>query len=238
MNPARHDSATPNQPLREGPRARADQLYRATHGRLRQVRACTLQVVSDAQEVDRVRRLGDEELIRLAARLDPVAFEVLFQRHSVVAFSLAVRIVGSGDQAQDVVREAFLILWRDAGRYDPKRGTVRRWLMIIVHDRSIDAVRRLSRRDRLRPDATSLPLPEAVDLAAGSAREQTPAIREALETLPEDQRRIVELAFYEGWMQAEIADMLELPLSTVKTRARLGLLKLRDALLSQLPAPP
>jgi RNA polymerase sigma-70 factor (ECF subfamily) len=168
-----------------------------------------------------------------------VAFEVLYQRHHVLAFSLAARILGSGDQAQDVVREAFLILWRDAGRYDPKRGTVRRWLMTMVHDRSIDAVRRLSRRDRLRPDAaTRLGSPAAGDLAEGSAREQTPAIRDALQTLPQDQRRIVELAFYEGWTQGEIAEILKLPLSTIKSRGRLGLLTLRDALLSQLQAPP
>jgi len=195
--------------------------------------------VNDAEDRDRVRALGDEELIRLAARLDPAAFEVLYQRHHVPAFSLAARIVGSEDQAQDAVRDAFLILWRDAGRYDPQQGTVRRWLMTLVHDRSIEAVRRLSRRERLQRDPAS-PLSQQAgsDLTERSARKQTPAIRDALQTLPEDQRRIVELAFYGGWTQAEIAEMLALPLSTVKSRARLGLLRLRDALLNQLQAPP
>ena len=195
--------------------------------------------MNDAEDRDRVRALGDEELIRLAARLDPAAFEVLYQRHHVPAFSLAARIVGSEDQAQDAVRDAFLILWRDAGRYDPQQGTVRRWLMTLVHDRSIEAVRRLSRRERLQRDPAS-PLSQQAgsDLTERSARKQTPAIRDALQTLPEDQRRIVELAFYGGWTQAEIAEMLALPLSTVKSRARLGLLRLRDALLNQLQAPP
>jgi RNA polymerase sigma-70 factor, ECF subfamily len=207
--------------------------------RRRQPYACSLQAVSDAEDLDRVRSLGDEELIGLAAHLDPAAFEVLYQRHNVLAFSLAARIVGSRDRAQDVVHEAFLNLWRDAGRYDPKRGSVRRWLMTMVHDRSIDAVRRASRRQRLQPDAAALPpRPAASDLTERSARQQTPAIRDALKTLPEHQRHIIELAFYGGWTQAEIAEMLKLPLSTVKSHARVGLLKLRDALLSQLQAPP
>jgi RNA polymerase sigma-70 factor (ECF subfamily) len=239
VNPTRPNLATPDRLPQEGYRARVDRLYRASHRRDRQVRACTLQDVSDAQGLDSVRRRGDEELIRLAAQLDAAAFGVLYERHRVPAFSLAVWIVGSEDQAQDVVRDAFLILWRDAGRYDPTQGTVRRWLMTMVHDRAIDAVRRLSRRDRLHSDpAIPLGQPAASDLTDRAARAQTPAIRDALQTLPEDQGRIVELAFYGGWTQGEIAEMLELPLSTVKSRARLGLLKLRDALLSQLEAPP
>jgi RNA polymerase sigma-70 factor (ECF subfamily) len=146
--------------------------------------------------------------------------------------------VGSEDQAQEVVREAFLILWRDAGRYDPTQGTVRMWLMTVVHDRGIDSVRRLSRRDRLHPEPASPIAQPASDLTERAAHAQTPAIRDALQALPEDERRIVELAFYGGWTQGEIAEMLALPLSTVKSRARLGLLKLREALLSQLEAPP
>lgn len=239
MKPTQPNLAAPSRLLRERRKTRAHQLYRAPRRRLCQVRTCTLQGVNGAEDLDRVRPLGDEELIGLAAQLDPAAFEVLYQRHHVPAFSLAARIVGSAEQAQDVVREAFLILWRDAGRYDPMRGTVRRWLMIMVHDRSIEAVRRLSRRDRLPPGpARPLPQPAASELSERAALAQTPAIRDALQALPEDQLRIVELAFYEGWTQGEIAEMLELPLSTVKSRARLGLLKLREAMLRQLQAPP
>ncbi len=120
------------------------------------MRECSLQGVSDAEDLERFRRLGDEELIRLAAELDPGAFEVLYERHHVLAFSFAVRIVGSRDRAQEVVQEAFLNLWRDAGRYDPRRGVVRTWLMTMVHNRGIDAVRRLSTRERVQAAAAIL----------------------------------------------------------------------------------
>lgn len=190
---------------------------------------------------ERLCRLGDEELIRLTAKLDTGAFEVLYERHHVSAFSLAIRIVGSGDRAQDVTQEAFANLWRDAGRYDPRRGLVRTWLMTMVHNLGIDAVRRLSSHERVQADAAIL-LPQRAARTApeeqSDARDEARSIRDALQGLPEDQRQIVELAYYGGRTQGEIAEMLKLPLATVKSRARLGLLNLRDALLSQLHAPP
>jgi len=197
--------------------------------------------VSAAGRLERFRRLGDEELIRLAAELDAGAFEVLYERHHVLAFSFAARIVGSRDRAQDVVQEAFMNLWRDAGRYDPRRGLVRSWLMTMVHSRGIDSVRRLSTRERLQAEAEILlprPAPSDVTSAQAYTRDETQTIRGAVQGLPEDQRRVIELAFYGGWTQGEIAEMLKLPLGTVKSRARLGLLKLRDALVSELQAPP
>ena len=197
--------------------------------------------MSDAGGLERFRRLGDEELIRLAAELDAGAFEVLYERHHVLAFSFAARIVGSRERAQDVVQEAFLNLWREAGRYDPRRGLVRSWLMTMVHNRGIDSLRRLSTRERVQAQAEILlprSAPSDVTSAQAYARDETQAIRGALQGLPEDQRRVIELAFYGGWTQGEIAEMLKLPLGTVKSRARLGLLKLRDALVSQLQAPP
>jgi len=197
--------------------------------------------VSEAGGLERFRRLGDEELIRLAAGLDAGAFEVLYERHHALAFSLAARIVGSRDRAQDVVQEAFLNLWREAGRYDPRRGRVRNWLMTMVHNRGIDSLRRLSTRERVQAQAEILlprSAPSDVTSAQAHARDETQTIRGALQGLPEDQRRVIELAFYGGWTQGEIAEMLKLPLGTVKSRARLGLLKLRDALVSQLQAPP
>ncbi|HEY5427964.1 MAG TPA: sigma-70 family RNA polymerase sigma factor [Solirubrobacteraceae bacterium] len=196
--------------------------------------------MSDAEDLERFRRLDDEQLIRLDAELDPRALEVLYERHHVVAFSLAGRIVGSRDQAQDVVHEAFLTLWHDAGRYDPTRGPVRTWLMSIVHDRGLDTLRRLSIRERLHPDAAVRAIaPTESDLTSATpdARE-TPAMRAALQALPEQERRIIELAYYDGWTQSEIADMLKLPLDTIRRSARAGLLRLRETLLSQLEAPP
>lgn len=195
--------------------------------------------MSDAGGLERFRRLGDEELIRRAAELDADAFEVLYERHHVLAFSFAARIVGSRDQAQEVAQEAFLDLWREAGRYDPRRGLVRTWLMSMVHHRGIDLVRRRSSRERLQAEAALLPQPAASDVTSAQAyaHDEAQAVRVALQGLPEDQRRVIELAFYGGWTQSQIAEMLKLPLGTVKSRARLGLLKLRDALLS-LQTPP
>jgi len=197
--------------------------------------------VSDPVGPERLCRLGDEELIRLTAKLDTGAFEVLYERHHVSAFSLAVRIVASPDRAQDVTQEAFANLWRDAGRYDPRRGLVRTWLMTMVHNLGIDAVRRLSSRERVQADAAILlPQPAAgtAPKEQSDARDEAQSMRDALQGLAEDQRQIIELAYYGGRTQGEIAEMLKLPLGTVKSRARLGLLTLRDALLSQLHAPP
>ncbi|MDQ6834675.1 MAG: sigma-70 family RNA polymerase sigma factor [Actinomycetota bacterium] len=194
--------------------------------------------MDDAEDLERFRRLSDEELIRLDAELDPRVLDVLYGRHHVVAFSLAARIVGSRDRAQDVVLEAFLNLWRDAGRYDPTRGPVRTWLMSIVHDRGIDSVRRLSVQDRMQADATArTQKPAETDLTTGQANAEAEgeAVRAALRALPEEERRIIELAYFGGWTRGEIADMLKLPLDMVKDRARLGLLKLRDAPLSEAP---
>ncbi len=191
--------------------------------------------------LERFRRLGDEELIRLAAGLDAGAFEVLYERHHVLAFSFAARIVGSRDRAQDVVQEAFLNLWREAGRYDPRRGLVRRWLMTMVHNQGIASLRRLSTAERVQAEAEILlprPAPSDVTSTQAYARDETQTIRGALQGLPEDQRRVIELAFYGGRTQEEIAEMLKLPLGTIKSCARLGLLKLRDALGSELQAPP
>ena len=190
---------------------------------------------------ERLCRLGDEELIRLTAKFDTGAFEVLYERHHVAAFSLAIRIVVTPDRAEDVTQVAFANLWRDAGRYDPRRGLVRTWLMTMVHNLGIDAVRRLSSHERVQADAANL-LPQRAARTApkeqSDARDEAQSIRDALQGLAEDQRQIIELAYYGGRTQGEIAEMLKLPLATVKSRARLGLLNLRDALLSQLHAPP
>jgi RNA polymerase sigma-70 factor (ECF subfamily) len=196
--------------------------------------------VNNAADLERFRQLADEQLIRFDAELKPAALEVLYERHQVLAFSLAVRIVGSPDRAQAIVQDAFLNLWRDAGRYDPTRGSVRTWLMSMVHQRGIDSVRTLSTRERMQAAAASRARPSTeIDLSSGQADiRETQAIQTAVRTLSEDERLIIELAYFDGWTQGEIADMLKLSLDTVKSRARDGLLKLRDALLSQLEAPP
>jgi len=162
--------------------------------------------VRDPAGLESFRRLADEELIRRAAELDAEAFAVLYERHHVLAFSFAARIVGSRDRAQDVVQEAFLNLWREAGRYDPRRGLVRSWLMTMVHHRGIDAVRRLSSRQRIQAEATILQARTDVSdvtSAQAHAHPEARAIRAALHGLPEEQRQVIELAFYAGWTQGE-----------------------------------
>ncbi len=204
-------------------------------------RRCSFCDVSDPVGPERFRRLGDEELIRLAAELDAEAFEELYERYHESVFSLAVRIVTSSDRAQDITHKAFLNLWRDAGQYDPERGLVRTWLMTMVHNLGIDAVRQRSGHERDQADAAILrsqPAGRGVTSEQTYARGHAQSIRDALEGLAEDQRQIIELAYFGGRTQSEIAEMLELPLAKVKSQARLGLIKLRDALRNQHHAPP
>lgn len=196
--------------------------------------------VSDVEDLERFPRLRDEQLIRLDAELDPRALEVLYERHHVLAFSLAVRIVRSPDLAQDVVHEAFLNLWHDAGRYDPTRGSVRTWLMSMVHARGLESVRKLSVRERMVADAatrTDALLESNLASVQADTREAR-SVRAAVQALPEEAQRIIELAYFGGWTQGEIAEMLEVRLDTVRTSARAALAKLRDARLSELEAPP
>ncbi len=177
-------------------------------------------------------RLSDEELVRLAARIDAAAFAELYDRHSVMAFSLARRIVGL-ERAEDAVQEAFLSLWRGVAHYDPERGGVRAWLMGIVRHRSIDELRKLEVHQRRRVEAEGfeerIAAPDSTDGQALST-EQSAMVRAALATLPEDQSRVLELGFFQGLSQTEIAERLDMPLGTVKGRTRLALGKLRSAI--------
>ncbi len=161
------------------------------------------------------------------------AFEVLFDRHADAAFSLAYRMCGRRGMAEDVVQEAFLSLWRSGVRYDPARGSVRSWLLRVVHNRTIDAFRRSTvRTGRDVHDETAaerLPAAELTD-AEVERREDVRQVRDALEGLPEDQRQVIELAYFGGFSHSQIADMLQLPAGTVKGRMRLGLSKLRITL--------
>jgi RNA polymerase sigma-70 factor (ECF subfamily) len=161
---------------------------------------------------------------------DALAFEVIFDRHADAAFSLAYRMCGSGGRAEDVVQEAFLSLWRTGVRYDRLRGSVRSWVLSAVHNRAIDALRReLSSGSRDVLDASVAerlrsPLETAVE---AERRDEAHHVRAALEELPMDQRRVIELAYFGGFTHSQIAEMLELPPGTVKGRMRLGLTKLR-----------
>ena len=178
-------------------------------------------------------RLADEELMRIAQGGDPRAFEVLYDRHGGAAFSLAYRMTGSRSAAEDVTQEAFLNLWRSGAHYDRARGSVRTWVLGIVHHRAIDALRRTNVHARRRSDdetaAERLEARERVDEDV-ARRDEAAIVRSALDVLPAEQLQVIELAYYGGFTHVEIADMLGQPVGTVKGRMRLGLKKLREAL--------
>jgi RNA polymerase sigma-70 factor (ECF subfamily) len=181
---------------------------------------------------DEVRRLGDEELMSLVESKDPAAFEAFFDRHGGAAYSLAHRIVGDRNAAEDVAQEAFLSIWRSRAGYDRARGSVRAWVLGIVRNRAIDALRRDARPGvpQLAFDDDALlesrPAEERTDSEA-ARRETAREVRGALSDLPNDQSKVIQLAYFGGFSHSEIAEMLGMPLGTVKGRMRLGLEKMR-----------
>jgi RNA polymerase sigma-70 factor (ECF subfamily) len=182
---------------------------------------------------ERLRVLADEELMQLVYRSNADAFEVIYDRHADAAFSLAYRICSQRALAEDVVQEAFLSLWRSRTRYDRNRGSVRTWLLGIVHNRAIDALRRRSVRDRgltqeegIEERVAALERTD-VDVAR---REEAREVRDALDELPREQSQVIELAYFGGMTHVQIASMLDMPVGTIKGRMRLGLSKMRMAL--------
>jgi RNA polymerase sigma-70 factor (ECF subfamily) len=174
--------------------------------------------------------LADEDLIGLARTGEADAFGVVLDRHSGPAYSLAYRICGSRSKAEDIVQEAFLSLWRSGAGYDITRGSVRSWILAAVHHRAIDALR----RDQVhtRRDVSDEGLGERLASADRTEqeverRDEAQRIRRALLELPEEQRRVIELAYFGGFTHNEISELLALPAGTVKGRMRLGLAKLR-----------
>jgi RNA polymerase sigma-70 factor (ECF subfamily) len=182
---------------------------------------------------ERLRKLADEELMEKVAGNDADAFEVVLERHSDAAFSLAYRICGRRSLAEDIAQEAFLSVWRSGARYDRTRGSVRTWTLGIVHNRAIDALRRSGVHERRRASdegiEETLEAPERTDSQALD-NAVSHEIRGALGELPAEQRRVIELAYFGGFTHLEIASMLDTPVGTVKGRMRLGLQKLRGQL--------
>jgi len=180
--------------------------------------------------------LADEDVMTLVQDGDPRAFEVLYDRHSGAAFSLAYRMVGNRVTAEDVSQEAFLSIWRSRLRYRSDRGSVRTWVLGIVHHRAIDALRRNLVHERRRATAEGLEerqeAPELTDVEV-VRRDEARQVRSAIGTLPSEQSRVVELAYFGGFTHSQIAEMLGTPIGTVKGRMRLGLEKLRRELVEQ-----
>jgi len=180
-----------------------------------------------------LRSLADEDVMQLVRRGDARAFEVVYERHSAAAFSLAYRMMGTRAGAEDVTQEAFLSMWRSGARYDRARGSVRTWVLGIVHHRAIDALRRATVHDRRRAGDEGIEerfeARERTDVEA-ARREEAGAVRNALGSLPADQCQVIELAYFGGFTHTEIADMLDAPVGTIKGRMRLGLKKMRAQL--------
>jgi RNA polymerase sigma-70 factor, ECF subfamily len=187
---------------------------------------------------EKAERLADEELMPLIGAKDPEAFEVFYDRHGGVAYSLAYRIVGERAAAEDVTQEAFISLWRSGARFDSTRGSVRSWMLSIVRNRAIDQLRsKAGKAPKLAFDDDSIleqrPAKEQTEEEA-LARETASEVRGALGTLPNDQSKVIQLAYFGGFSHSEIAEMLGVPLGTVKGRMRLGLEKIRGELAEEL----
>ena len=179
-------------------------------------------------ELDRDRRC----LERMVAR-DPSALAELYDRYADLLYSLAARIVGAGTDAEEVLQDTWMQAWRTAERYDPARGAVGAWLVTIARSRALDRVRSLGARRRAETaaasEAASEPAPVAPDPATGYARRMLRKdVASAVTALAPQQRQVLELAYFEGLSQTEIAARLDAPLGTVKSWTRQALLKLRE----------
>ena len=173
----------------------------------------------------RIRHRSDEELLEAIGAGDEAALAALYDRFGGVA----LRVLRDQALAEDAVQDAFLAVWRSAGSYRRERAKPSSWLLTLVHRRAVDLVRREDRRRAERldepPEDVGVAVPEEAQL-----RERRVAVQAALGTLPADQRQALELAYYGGYTQSELADHLGVPLGTVKSRMFAGLSRLRDAL--------
>jgi RNA polymerase sigma-70 factor, ECF subfamily len=180
----------------------------------------------------------DGELVAGAARGDERAIGQLYDRYGTVLYAVAYRIVGQRADAEEVVLEAFAQAWREAPRFEAGRGSVAGWLTMIARSRALDLVRARSRRDRITASAAAErpnTSPAMSEFRPDPAKaldhdERRRQVAQALQTLSPSQRQAIELAYFEGLSQSEIAERLQEPLGTVKTRVRLGMQKLRECL--------
>ena len=185
------------------------------------------------------RAVDDAVLMKSLGRAEIAALEQLYDRYSTLVFSVSLRILHDVQLAEDVTQEVFLRLWRQPASFDPARGRFISWLMSVTRNRALDELRRVSRRNRSEDQDVeggplgSLPTADRMDDPAVGAElgEQREAVRLAMTRLPPEQRQVIELAYFSGLTQTEIAELTGEPLGTVKTRIRLGMRKLREALM-------
>jgi RNA polymerase sigma-70 factor, ECF subfamily len=175
----------------------------------------------------------DATLVHRLLQRDVSAFEELYDRHSRIVYALVLRILQQASTAEEVVQDIFLQLWRNAAQYDGSRGPFVPWLLTLARNRALDQLRLKSERQRRREDQTEeLPPVTTVPDFEGSLDEKRRAmrVRELMASLNPQQKRAIELAYFEGLSHSEIANALEEPLGTVKSWIRNGLLRLRDGL--------
>ena len=181
-------------------------------------------------------QVSDVELLQAIARRDELALGLLFDRYRLILFGLLVRILNSRPEAEDILQEVFLQVWRRAADFDEQRGRPFTWLVTLARSRAIDRLRMLASRERLVASAARDVSDEASDAVLDAFRsEQREIVAGALAELPEEQRRALMLAYFEGLTQSEIATRLGTPLGTVKTRMRSGMIKLRELLGDKFP---
>lgn len=178
-------------------------------------------------------KLDDSALVALVARRDEAALGALYDRYNRLVYSLALRVVGERALAEEIVADAFVSVWRAANSFIEERGRFVVWLTSVTRHRAIDELRRLS----VRPEGSAVELDEAIKIGGPDPledvvdiRQRRELVRGVLAQLPTTQREALELAYFGGLTQQEIADKTNTPLGTVKTRMRLGLLKMRDEL--------
>ena len=174
---------------------------------------------------------ADVELLKAVARGDEQALAQLYDSYRVILFGLLVRILNSREEAEDVLQEVFLQVWRRARDFDETRGKPFTWLVTLARSRAIDRLRSLGARDRVAQASVREAAEEVSDAARDTFRsEQRALVTSALSQLPEEQKRPLVLAYFDGLTQSEIAAKLGAPLGTVKTRMRAGMIKLRELL--------
>ena len=176
--------------------------------------------------------LSDDEIVRSIAAHSPEGLEALYDRYGPLAHTVALRILSDRGAAEDVVQESFLSVWRRGSTYEPGRGSLRSWICTIVRNRAIDRLRGDRHRGRLDSPLDHETIEPVVGdpWAAVEVQLSGQAVRRALADLPSEQRQTIELAYYGGYSQSEIAAAMEVPLGTVKGRVRIALDKLRTAL--------